>query len=390
MSPPPSLIFLDNIPTPYRLHLHRRVLREVPELLLKRIFTHSSREYDWQFHDMGEIETLFLDSEASRQSSPSGQLAEWRNGGAAIEWMTRRNARCVIVGGYNDLGRLRVAGWCRRRGIPCFLFGDSNIHCDVSRASQRRWKSVLLPRILDRFTGVLCCGSLGAAYFRRYGVAAERIFYSPYEPDYSQFLPPPDCPKVLRGSRRRSLITCCRLVAVKRVDLLLAAFERIAGSRPEWDLTVIGASPEEQNLKARVTPLLRDRVAWAGFVSEPAALGALYRSADVFVLASDYEPWGVVVNGAVASGLALVCSPRVGAAAELLSEGVNGRTFEAGNLDDLVQALLETTDPAALPRMKAASPQVLANWRTRADPIDGLRRAISFAGMLPGSAAGRA
>ena len=100
-------------------------------------------------------------------------------------------------------------------------------------------------------------------------------------------------------------------------------------------------------------------------------------------LPSDVEPWAVVINEAAAAGLASIASDVVGAAAELVRDGVNGRVFPAGDRSALIVALRDVTDPANADRMKAASALVLADWRRRADPVAGLRGALQSTGVLP-------
>jgi glycosyltransferase involved in cell wall biosynthesis len=170
-----------------------------------------------------------------------------------------------------------------------------------------------------------------------------------------------------------------RLTAVKRPELLIEAFRRIAKDRPDWDLLMIGDGPVLAELEAKVGEL-SGRVTWTGFLDDQQTVSALYRNGDVLALPSDYEPWALVVNEAAAAGLAIVCSDVVGAAAELVVPGRNGELFAAGSLDGLVQALLRVTDAARVDTYKAGSAPVLAAWRETADPVEGLRRALRHVG----------
>ena len=124
---------------------------------------------------------------------------------------------------------------------------------------------------------------------------------------------------------------------------------------------------------------LASRVHWLGFVDDATTLCALYRACDVLVLPSWFEPWGVVVNEAVAAGLAVVASEAVGAAAELVRDGVNGRVFPVGDVAALGACLGDVTGPGRCESMKAAAAEVLADWRRRGDPVRGLRMALASA-----------
>ena len=169
------------------------------------------------------------------------------------------------------------------------------------------------------------------------------------------------------------------MVWLKRVDLLIDAFASIAADRPEWDLVVLGDGTLKANLMARVPTELAKRVRWLGFIDNQELVSAIYRSCDMLVLPSDYEPWALVVNEAAAAGLAIVASDSVGAAAELVRTGVNGEIFLSGNLRDLSAKLTLVTDSAKIDRFKAGSNTVLAEWRSSADPVEGLRQALRTA-----------
>jgi len=83
-----------------------------------------------------------------------------------------------------------------------------------------------------------------------------------------------------------------------------------------------------------------------------------------------------VINEAAAAGLAIISSDVVGAAAELVKDGENGKLFPVGDAGRLEQCLLEVTQPDVCDRMKKQSHEVLRRWREDADPVDGIRRAL--------------
>ena len=104
----------------------------------------------------------------------------------------------------------------------------------------------------------------------------------------------------------------------------------------------------------------------------------------VFVLPSLFEPWAAVVPEAAAAGLVILASEKVGAAAELCVDGVNGGTFPAGDSQRVAELLLDVTgDPERMMQMRDASLRVLDDWRRRGDPVQGVRLAMAFAGLLP-------
>jgi glycosyltransferase involved in cell wall biosynthesis len=387
---PPAVAVIANAQAPYRIHVQRRIARELP-VKLWTVFTHDVPSAPWESSLPDQIGPLMFgrDETVSAQSRPIHALHEWRKGGKIIEWMGKEQVQAVVVQGYNDLGRLRIIRWCCRNDIPCFLWGDSNIRNDHAAGVRRLIKRVVVPQILSWCSGALACGSAGRAYFEKYGVPSASIYLFPLEPDYR--LIDEVTPDAIEAARarygmqkgRRFLVFSGRLVGLKRLDLLIDAFAALADRRPEWDLIIVGSGPLEAELRQRVPAELRDRVIWTGFIKEQAQISAIYRASDVLVLPSEREAWALVINEAAAAGLAIVSSSIPGAAAELVRDGVNGRIFPSGDLQALIDALQDVTSTERLAAMKAASREVLEDWRRQADPVDGLRQVLQRFGILP-------
>lgn len=386
----PAVAIICNAHTPYRLYLHQRIAREIPQIKLWSVYTHEVSNSPWSFAVPQEIGPVsFGHGESSiDQPKPRFALREWRKGGRVIRWMKEQNVRLAVVFGYNDAGRLRIIRWCKRNGMPVFVFGDSNIRGDLASGLRGFVKRQVLSRVVRACTGVMPCGTLGQAYFEKYGARSDQVFFFPYEPDYhlvTQITADAIAAAQQRfglDPARRRLVFSGRFAQMKRVDLLIDAFAAIASDRPDWDLLLIGDGPLRAELQARLPETLKPRVTWAGFLEQPETVATLYRASDVLVLPSEFEPWAVVINEAAAAGLAIVASDVVGAAAELVRDGINGRIVPAGDVAALRAALLDVTRADRTDAMKAASATVLADWRRRGDPVAGLRRALERGGVL--------
>ncbi len=383
MSGIPSVALINNAPTPYRVIFHQRLARQLPQYCFWSVFTHGVSNADWRLDLPREIRPVFFGTDESSLAADCGaaQPHEWEKAGRIIQWMKDRSIRAIVLGGYNDMGRLRILAWCRRNHIPCLLFGDSNIDCDRPAGLQKLVKRCLLPVVLRNFTSVLCCGTAGEAYFKRYGVSPDRLFRVPYEADYDALQQL--APDVIAETRdqfqlpdgRLYILYAGRLVGLKRVDLLIAAFSRVAERWPDWDLLIAGDGPERTVLENSVPPALRGRVRWVGFINAPRVLAGIYGCARVGVLASDYEPWGVALTEA-ACRMPVIASSVVGAALDVVRDGVNGRVFTAGDLESLVSCLNDVLSPSRLQEMTVAAPGVFMEWRRANDPVEGLRRAL--------------
>jgi glycosyltransferase involved in cell wall biosynthesis len=103
-------------------------------------------------------------------------------------------------------------------------------------------------------------------------------------------------------------------------------------------------------------------VRFLGFANQ-SVLPELYRAADVFVLPSDYEPFGLVVNEAMLCQVPVIVSDRVGARFDLVREGETGYIFPCGDVNALAAMLTRAlSDPPLLQRMGTAARQRMSSW----------------------------
>jgi glycosyltransferase involved in cell wall biosynthesis len=149
------------------------------------------------------------------------------------------------------------------------------------------------------------------------------------------------------------------MIARKGVDQLLAAFATLPENAR---LLLVGREAELPQLLAQLAEPVRRRVRYAGFQA-PDALPQLFAQADVFVLPSRHDGWGVVVNQALGAGLPIIASDQVGAAHDLVRENENGFTFPASDANALAAAMLRyATNPALARSHGEASRVASADW----------------------------
>jgi glycosyltransferase involved in cell wall biosynthesis len=379
-----------NVLAPYRVNLHKLVAAGIPELKLHTLVTHGPADFDW---NMSVPESLHVSHFGAPGDSPKAgtfrhPIYEWRKGGRLIEYLKTNSICAVIMFGHRYISYHRTIQYCHQAGIPLFVNNDSNIQNDRHMPMAKRWlKTRMYGWWLRRVSGVMSMGEFGDQFFVHYGANPERLYRLAYTPDYDSFAVVDQDglqrfqQKFRLSADRKYLLYSGRLAAVKRVDLLIDAFAAIAGERPNWDLLVAGDGPLGGELRRRVPERLRPRVIWTGFL-EQEELKSAYHAADVLVLPSDFEPWAVVVQEAMAAGLVVVASDVVGAAHELIEDRRSGRIFAAGELAALVDAVADVCRPEAIDSYKKSSRAALENWRRANNPVDEIRRALTDVGVL--------
>jgi glycosyltransferase involved in cell wall biosynthesis len=218
----------------------------------------------------------------------------------------------------------------------------------------RSWRHDRLASPLRRAAGIAAIGTLaGRDYAARFpGVP---VFNIPYHCELAAF----------NAARRTSepgattFLFCGQMIARKGLDTLLAAFAQLPGNTR---LLLVGREAELPAHLAALPFEVRARVRYAGF-QPPESLPEFFAQADVFVLPSRYDGWGVVVNQALGAGLPIIASDQVGAAHDLVCAGANGFTFAAGNVTDLAEKMRPFVHDHTLPRrLGAASRAMAADW----------------------------
>jgi glycosyltransferase involved in cell wall biosynthesis len=370
---PLRVAVLSELPTPYRWPLFERVAAE-PGLDLS-VFFYARNEADrgWTVPvddagGPGRPRVEFLPGRSIRVRGRRSLFFHWN---PTILRRLRKGAfDVVVVPGWSMPTSVAAATACRVRGVPYVIFSET--HARTPRpAWLRATKRVALRPIVAGASAWLATGTLSEEFFVKHGADRARIFRFANTPDVDALRRAVDDARTRRADVRAALgvpadepmaLFVARLIGAKDPATLLAAQAVLEarGGAP-W-LVLVGDGDEAKTLRAFVETRRLSRVRFAG-TREPTELPAIYAAADVFVLPSRHEPWGVVVNEAMAAGLPVVLTDRVGAAADLLVDGVNGRVVPAGDAERLAAALGEIAGDAGLrARMGAESRRIIAGW----------------------------
>lgn len=236
--------------------------------------------------------------------------------------------------------------------------------------------------------GFLAIGSANRDYYLRNGVVADRIFPMPYAVDNAFFAERARAAAARREELRRELaleagrpviLYASKFQPRKRPDDLLRAYERLVTAMPPDRkppyLLYVGDGEILPQVKAEAERKQLGDVRFLGFRNQT-ELPAFFDLCDVFVLVSRHEPWGLVVNEAMAAGRAVIVGDEVGCAADLVRHGVNGYAVPAGDIAALADALSEVTaSPERAWSMGQESRRIIETWSFRED-LAGLRQAL--------------
>lgn len=311
-----------------------------------------------------------------------------------------RNGRfdAVWLNGWSRASYWLAMAACIASGIPVLMRGETNLLAPVP-PWKRLAKKGVLGTLFRWVQGFLAIGSANRDFYRAHGVDDNRIFLTPYAVDNDFFLSRARELARRRDELRRNLglseapivMFCGKLGHVKAPGDLLEGFARVRRNGERAILLFVGDGPLRGALENRVQELGVDGVVFAGFKNQE-ELPSLYAAADVLVVPSLSEAWGLVVNEAMCFGLPVIVSDRVGAAVDLVREGENGFIFPVGDIDRLAEDLSSVLRDSDLRRrLGQRSREKIRRWSYEED-VSGLLEcleSIAVDGRLPSSAAER-
>ncbi|MGV3531269.1 MAG: glycosyltransferase family 4 protein, partial [Chthoniobacteraceae bacterium] len=228
--------------------------------------------------------------------------------------------------------------------------------------NRARWHAALCAP-LARSNGIVSIGTLALRdYQARFPSVAH--FNIPYHCDLTAFQ---TAPRKERTDDNVTFLLCGQMIRRKGVDLVLEAFRRLG---PRAHLLLVGREGELPELLAPIPEEVRSRIHYAGFQA-PDALPRFFAQADVFLLPSRHDGWGVVVNQALGAGLPILCSDAVGAAYDLIIPEENGLRFAADSIDAAAKAMQRMiAEPELIPRSGAKSRELATAWQ----PAEGAQK----------------
>jgi 1,2-diacylglycerol 3-alpha-glucosyltransferase len=213
-----------------------------------------------------------------------------------------KQIRLVGIAGYGRPEYRQMMHWCRLKGIAVVLFAES-------------WYPGKLDFLKGLYLRLLCRGFLVSGirarqhFVHRLGLPESRVKLPYSVVDNSHFAASsPDY-------AAKKILCLARFSPEKNLENLTRAFEQSGISEKGWTLELTGGGPVKKALQQMGTAGVAFRE-WVSYEELP----SLYASASAFILPSSFEPWGLVVNEAMAAGLPVAVSEECGCAPDLVPD----------------------------------------------------------------------
>ncbi len=296
--------------------------------------------------------------------------------------MSRARPEALLCGGYNYLAYWQAARWATRSHVPLLLWSESN------SADKPRNKSVevLKKRFVRKCQACVAAGVTSRDYLLALGASIGSVFIAPDAVDVKMYA------ASAAGARENSarlrsehalperyFLHAGRLVEEKGVFDLLAAYAALDESlRARIGLVFVGDGAARAALERQASKVEPGVIQFQGWVHRE-RIAEFYALAEALIFPTHSDPWGLVVNEAMACSLPIVASDVAGCVADLVRVPENGFTFRPRDTAALSEIMrLLATQPNLRKKMGARSFEMIQSHTPEACAA-GFAAAIHFA-----------
>ncbi len=393
---PLRLAYFVSHPIQYQAPLLRRIAAE-PDLELEVFFAsgHTVQGYvdegfgvkvEWDVPLLAGYRSSFLP--LLRPAGREPGFAQPLNHGI-FSRLSEGRFDAVWTHGYSTANSLRVIASAAMLHRPLLLRAESTLDDRVRSGAKLAAKRAFFATLRPQVSGVLAIGKANARYWRHYLGDDIPVFHMPYAVDNDFFQQRAGAAAPLREALRADLglspgrpvvLFASKLTARKRCADLIEAVASMAEPKPY--LLIVGDGEQRRALEQQAAAQIESGdVQFLGFRNQT-ELPRFLDLCDVFVLPSEHEPWGLVVNEAMNAARACVVSTDVGCQQDLVIDGETGAVFPTGDVPALAAALVRVLgEPGRAARLGAQGLARIANFSFEQD-VAGLRTAL--AALVPG------
>ena len=309
------ILFLTNFASPYRVHFFDELGKyaDVTVLYSDRVEDITHRDKSWFESGKGGFQAV--------QLTKTFGVKDENLCLDVLTWL-KKSWDVIVIGGYSSPTAILAMTWLRMHRIPFYMEVDGGL------VRQERKIKYLVKRTLVRLAPKwLSTGRFTTDYLVHYGAQADHVIHYPFSSLHEENILPDIVPREEKMALRQELaveeeymlLAIGQFIHRKGFDVLLraaAALDKNVG------IYIVGGEATEEYQKMRET-LGLNNVHFLGFQKKD-VLAKFYKAADLFVLPTREDIWGLVINEAMAYGLPVITTDRCVAGLELVEDGVNG------------------------------------------------------------------
>lgn len=321
-----KVLFITNIPSPYRLKFFEELGKYCDLDVVFERKTSAERDSSWSKYTFENYRGIILKGiPLQKDKTVSVDI---------LKYLKKRYDIRIIANPATPVGIISII-YFKIKKCPYYIEGDG-----AQYNKNNFVKEFIKKKIIGGATGYFSTSKNLDYYFRAYGATSEiyRYPFSSIRTCDIQNITEIDNKKRqarydLKISSEKIILAIGRFEHIKGFDVLIQAMKEINNAQ----CYIIGGKPTEQYLKIIKMNKITN-IVFEDFKT-PDELASYFLAADIFVLPTRYDPWGLVINEAMAYGLPVISTNKCVAALELISNDENGYVVDADNVDMLVSTM---------------------------------------------------
>lgn len=341
-----KIIWTTCIPSPYRVAFFNELGKNIDLTVLFELENSKNRNNKWNNHKFDNFKGIILD-----------KISFYRNNNLNIEvlkYLERNKYDYIVISNPMRPTGILAIEYLSFKKIPYIIESDGGFP-----KSGEGLKGKLKTHILKGADLYLSTADMHDKYYLKYGAEKNNIKRYPFSSikennvlDRSlNFKEKKELKNKLRIEEEKMVLSIGQFIHRKGFDILIKAAKNI---NKNIGIYIVGESPTEEYLNL-INKYDLTNVYFEGFKSQE-ELSIFYKAADLFVLPTREDIWGLVINEAMANGLPVITTDRCIAGLELVDDNKNGFIIETGNEEQLVDRINEIiTDENLLNKMSKNS-----------------------------------
>lgn len=317
------LAFAD-FPSPYRVEVFKGFAKEYDLFVVFDKMSDQNRNAAWFCKDTG-LNSISLLEESGRVQFEK-------------ELKEIKKYDLVLAYDYHIKNAIKLELACIKNRVPYIM------NLDGAFIRKNFLKNLIKRYLITHASGYFASGSHAAEYFKHFGADESKIYYHPFTSLHEdEILKAPlskeekdICKETLGLESRKMVLTIGQFIHRKGFDILLEAWNKELDEK--YALVIVGGGEEENQYKEYISKHNLKNVHLVGF-KQKKEIFEYYKAADIFVLPTREDIWGLVINEAMAFGLPVVSTDMCLGAVELIENDMNGYIVPVNDSSKLAKAM---------------------------------------------------
>lgn len=320
---PKKILLVDNYMLPYRVQLNNEIAKSVDLTALYEFSKDKIRDEKWK-NGKAEFKFSVANTECDR--------VDVKYDKKFMEKQCFSSYDCILIEAYNCKMSIKIMSYLKKNNIDFIINADGGFKKSKENPLKRIYKRHLLKQASMWITS----GEYSSEYLKFYGAKTEFIRYYPFAFNYPEdiMLPSQEEKQKIKNKLNikydKVILTVSRFVEIKGNDILLKACQ---GLDDNIGIYLVGGFPTLEYTKLK-EDLKLDNVNFIDFMPS-VDLEEYYKMADLFVLPTRADVWGLVINEAMAKSLPIITTNKCIAGIERVIPGENGFLVEVDDICEI-------------------------------------------------------